>query len=283
VGVRGVLVIGESDVMRIKDLSVLSFMAYHLSVALNTATMDVPSQKIAKLLSRVIFVTLVTYGANLMDIVIPYTRKTKWNELIYALRSIQSNLLDAGDLIIVGDDPEGITPDRFIPLRDTLPCKEHRILAKTLAGCKATTGRFVFTNDDIYFLKPMYCKEIGYYRTGLLQDRRALHPYRICLENTRKALALRGLPEFCYEIHTAIVFDRERFEDIMAEYEFVGQYTLTMRSLYANTARVMGEDMTDTKDVLDPDAMFFSTGDNVTDSVKRWLMNRFPEKSRWED
>lgn len=227
-----------------------------------------------------------------MDVLVPYKSEQNTGELKFALRSIEKNLSGYNQIFIIGDKPKWLKNVIHIPARDYAGRKAYSIMQKTLKGCndERLSNDFIFTNDDIYFLKPIDVTQIKYWYEGTLEDwlkKSSSGKYKIQIKNTMKLTS----ETFAYlDIHAPIVYNkleaRNVFHGIDSEY--------LIKSLYyrrACTITQVSEPMKDLKlnghlpekriKELISGRLFFSTG-NFSNQAERVLNELFPNKSKYE-
>lgn len=227
-----------------------------------------------------------------MDVVIPYKVEQNSGELKFALRSIEKNLTGYGNVFIVGDKPKWLTNVIHIPARDYAGRKAYSIMQKVLIGCndKRLSNDFIFTNDDIYFLKPIDVTEIKYWYEGTLEDwlkRTDSAKYKQQIKNTMKAM----FSDSRYlDIHTPIIYNKERFKK-MSFSIFDKEYLIKSLYYFLPNVEYKAEPMTDCKlnghlpeariRAVIKNRLFFSTG-NFSNQAERVLNELFPNPSRYE-
>ena len=69
--------------------------------------------------------------------------------------------------------------------------------------------------------------------------KRKLDRYRLALENTLKVLLERNLPTLHYDIHAPIVFEKDKFQKIMSQYDWTVQHGYVIKSLYVNSLQTI--------------------------------------------
>jgi len=223
-----------------------------------------------------------------MDVIIPLGKGSLWqdNELRYALRSIEKNLKDYENIVIVGEKPEWVTGVHFIPQDDPYRCKERNIMEKVRTACLTATvsDLFLFSNDDIYFMEPISIHEVLYWHSGTIasySEGKRLNGYMECMKRTNAILIERGVVEpLYYDIHVPIPYAKKLFLEVMAKYEWRQKSTYTIKSLYCNTLGIRGVYMDDVK--RKEGHQFYSTTDKILGLQRQHLMEKFPEPSRYE-
>lgn len=244
-----------------------------------------------------------------LDVVIPLGNKSPWknNELRYALRSIQKNLVNYRNIIIVGEDPGFLTTEpkqghqvMLIPFPDRSKYNRGKnIFEKILRAGEEMPAdkKFLFSNDDIFLLKKTKADEVPYYHKGSLkpafQALRPGDPYLTQLQNTYTALKKAGLPVNHYDIHYPVVYRNKNIAALLYKYDWGLPYGFGIKSLYSNTWCVDGRQTEDLK-ISEPLTRqqieertagrdVFSIGDAALNTeMKNFLYEKFPEPSRWE-
>lgn len=153
-----------------------------------------------------------------MRVVIPYKR-TKNNDLFWAIQSIQKNYLDLSEIIVVGDKPVWDGGYTFIPCKDHLD-KEFSIYNKL----SKVPGEVLFTNDDIFFLNPI--REIPNYYKGICGDRisKGSSYYR--------RMYKRCNPQWLdFDVHCPMIINTDTFQ---------WRHGMPLKSQYGNTHDLKG-------------------------------------------
>jgi len=223
-----------------------------------------------------------------MDIVIPLGKGSLWedNELRYALRSIEKNVTNYEKIVIVGEKPSWLTGVLHIPQDDPHRCKERNIMEKVRTACLSpeVSEVFLFSNDDIYFMRPMSAHDILYWHSGTIStysEGKRLNGYMECMKRTNAVLVERGVKEpLYYDIHVPIPYSKKLFLEVMAKYEWRQRSTYTVKSIYCNTLGIRGVYMDDVK--RKEGGAFYSTTDKILGLQRQHLELHFPEPSRYE-
>lgn len=239
----------------------------------------------------------------MIDIVYPLGHGSKWddNELRYSLRSVEKHLTGIRDIYIVGAFPDWLQNVKHIPYMDEDRWKEHRIALKILQACiqPGMSDNFLFMNDDHFLLKNFKACEFPFYWKEQLSTsangRRFDDAYRKSLANTHYALNERGLKTYNFDVHCPIIYNKSMFQAIYKMYDWVNtNYSFVIKSLYCNTMKIEGEQITDIKisnPLFNVDDLkyqlqgrcFFSIGDKaVTRDLTILMEELYPEKSKYE-
>ena len=231
-----------------------------------------------------------------MDIVIPLGRGSTWNdnELRYSLRSL-NHLTGLRDVYLLGHKPSWCHGVKHYPHPDPHACKERNIMEKVLYATRIPelSERFLFMNDDHFLLRPADIDMPNYRGRPLQQYDGPKNNYQRGVNRTVEALTERGLPTWNFDIHVPIVMDKRLFEPIMASYNWEHRHGYVLKSLYANTAKLESEKISDVKlnerqsftDIvatLRP-RTWFSIGPSIlNDRFKQFLQQLYPDPSPFE-
>ena len=240
----------------------------------------------------------------MIDLVIPllHDRKRNHIDLKYALRSIEKNINKEFNLVIVGTNiPNWMRDAKLIKANDdnSDAYKERNIFSKVKLYCEQESGSesFIFSNDDIFFLKPI-SKIPFYYKNDLKESyERASGNYRISLKNTYNELVKLGKPTLNFDVHFPIEYNRNDFLCTFVNTDWNKKYGYVIKSMYCNSQNIEGERVIDMKlggteafksvseiERLLDGRTFFSTSNHIfKDKIFIDFMDRtFPNKSRWE-
>lgn len=234
-----------------------------------------------------------------MDIVIPLGSGSTWdnNELRYALRSIEKNCTGVGQLWIIGERPDFLINVNHIPFEDTRN-KEANIMHKIMRACNEpqVSDDFFFTNDDIFINTGLDIRTLPAFRREIsLVDaakRLGSGNYAAAVHNTIKALRERFLPINHFDGHVPIIYNKQKFIDVMQLYDWNVQNGYVIKSLYCNTLRIPGEVLPDHKvnTALSHEKIYLAFKKPyvsiaemaITDVMKWFLPLQFPKKSWFE-
>jgi hypothetical protein len=239
-----------------------------------------------------------------IDVVYVLGTGSKWknNEIRFSLRSLDRNLQEFRKIWIVGEKPEFIKGISHIPYPDELVNNaDGNIIRKILRVCqeKTLTENFLFINDDHLVLKPIIASEIQPFHKGDLQgftkEFYNLNFWRGRLFRTRNILLQKGLSTLHFDCHCPIVINKKRFPEVMGMFDYERNIGYTMKSMYGNVVHpdaplMKGEKVTlfrpyTIKDLVirTSNSLFASFNDDgLTPMLKEWLLNTFPEPSRFE-
>jgi hypothetical protein len=216
-----------------------------------------------------------------LNVVIPYQRHHRIPqyrdvELKYALRSIDKFI--GGEVWVIGDK----TPFKVnhIPSNNEGFGKEYRIFKKLMKAFELF-DEFIMWNDDHFMLQP---SDIKYWHMGDIKKIRQRGEYGLAVKNTIEA----GCEKY-YDIHTPIIYERERFYETVKSQDWRKQYVI--KSLYCKGME--GEYMEDLK-INAPlsvkairnkiqNRVFFSTGHyGLTPQMIEVLEELYPNPSKYE-
>lgn len=215
-------------------------------------------------------------------------------ELRFALRSIEKNLLNYGNIYLIGEKPAWVTSQiNHVPFEDVKKRKQYSIRRKILRACKHPhiSEQFIFWNDDHYLLKPI--RQIPIWHNGQLKKEiaRSEGNYQKNVKLTYDFLREKGIEEpIYYDVHTPIIYSKEAFKNIMEDIED----EKVIKSVYGNL--VMGGEGVVIEDLkinnlqseeqvreLIKDKILFSTGpQGIRPPLIKVLKELFPDKSKYE-
>ena len=86
-------------------------------------------------------------------------------EIFYSIRSLEKNMLDLGDIYIVGEFPPFLPRCKHIPARDIFKDKWQNALSKVRLACSVgeISEEFLLMNDDFFILEPFSGAEWPFY------------------------------------------------------------------------------------------------------------------------
>ena len=237
----------------------------------------------------------------MIDCVYVLGRGSAWdnNEIRYSLRSIHKHLSNYRNIVIVGERPDFLQNVIHIPYPDKHVCKETNIYLKILAACQSeqVSDQFLFFNDD-HFLNHNFDAPTFpfYYKSDIsipLLKLPQRNLYRISVMRTARILRDNNFSTKYFDTHTPIIYDKNKFIEVMARYDWTHRFGFTVKSLYSNSLGIQG--------VLEPDCKinFIGTKDQLSQCIssrKVWsignkaiggglgeLMNElYPTPSPWE-
>ena len=239
-----------------------------------------------------------------IDIVIPLGKGSTWknNELRYALRSIEKNIRNFRNIVIVGELPEWIKDVTHLSFTDESDVPSENIKNKIIAACKlpSLSKEFMVTNDDIFFLRPANAPDYPFYHKGDMSKAASEYGktwYQDYLLNTINELKLKGKPTMHFDIHYPIRYNKFLFPEVMKRYWTKRE--MVVKSVYANALEARGMYMNDCKirtyltrpqiESYVEGLSVFSIGDTCLvdrahgdKPMKEFLQETFPTKSRFE-
>ena len=184
----------------------------------------------------------------MIDLVYLYTAGSNTNEIRYSLRSFQKHVSGIGKVFIVGDDP-GIFKDvTIIPMGNIHGFNQARnIYEKILAACRQpeVSDPFICASDDYILLHDYNAAELPFYCYGTFKEplQWLAHDskYRAYVTVTNDALLEKQLPTKFFNVHFPILYDKQKYIEVMALYDWDRPKSFISKSLYANTLRIEGE------------------------------------------
>lgn len=236
----------------------------------------------------------------MIDVVYLYTAGSNTNEIRYSLRSVQKHISGIGKVFIVGDDP-GIFKDvTIIPMGNIHGFNQARnIYEKILAACRhpEVSNPFMCLSDDYILLHDYKASELPFYYRGdfkqvmtTLQDS---NWYKAYVQVTHEALLEKQLPTKFFNVHFPILYDKEKYIEVMGRFDWEKKKSFISKSLYANSMGIEGVRIDQDKKFHTPKTKtavlrqmkglkFFSTnGDSLNDPMIEVLNGLFPA-SIWE-
>lgn len=235
-----------------------------------------------------------------MDIVYLLGRGTCCNycELKYSLRSLEANLTDYNNVFIIGEKPfflsEKVT---VIPYQDIHKNKARNIMNKVYRAAidERISSDFMVWNDDYFLLKKTSAHNYPFYYKNTIPEaiQRNIGEYEKHLTQTFNVLRAHGLPVLNFDSHYPIIYNKEKFLDMVARYDWEVPFGMVLKSMYCNTHKIQGEFLLDCKishpynikqiNALNKDRHLFSIADAAYNIyMKRFLNDLFPQKSKYE-
>lgn len=219
-------------------------------------------------------------------------------EIRYSLRSVEKYVKNYRNIYIIGDKPKYLN-DKIIhiPFKENPNfCKERRIMEKFYFATtiQEISDNFLMFNDDYFFREPVNTVSIKSYYKGKLSEaiaNRKEGTYTTSLRNTFEALEQRGFETYNYDMHYPIVYNKQKFQEVMKSYDWDVRFGYVVKSLYANTLGIEGEYKKDCKLKMEhnrevilakiKETDMFSTGE-VTRAIINVLNELYPQKSLFE-
>lgn len=222
-----------------------------------------------------------------MDIVYILGTGTTWqnNEIRYSLRSVEKNVRDLDRVFVVGEFPEWLQNVVYIEAGDPYGQKWQNAYHKISEACRdeRLSDEFLLMNDDFFIFKEIEAENYPYYYKGSLPSFRK--------KNWGRFLPQKKMAQD-YGIHRPFRYEKRKFLDL-AKIE-IWWDSFPLRSFYGNYYEVGGVYCKDinlapsvtekqielaTKDRTD---MSIFSGTAKSPSFRRWINEKFPDKSRFE-
>lgn len=226
----------------------------------------------------------------MIDIVYVLGTGSKLNnfEIKMSLRSVEKHLTGYRNIYIVGENPSFLTGVTHIPASDPFRASDHNIMHKISVACKTPeiSENFLFLNDDHFLMKPFEVDKFPYLYSGDLGEyikKRGNDEYGRRAQNTFNHLKAQNLPTKHFDIHTPILYNKEKFLTLVSSLDWEKKQYI-IKSLYANSLQIEGVETSDHKYNNPPttDVAVYSTYPNLRASVTRFLSEQYSNKSRFE-
>lgn len=238
-----------------------------------------------------------------ISLVIPVkdSNNPNYKELVYAIRSFQTNLKGLGDIFIVGKIIKPLRGLKYISCNDepTGKRKEKNIYRKIMAAIKnpEVSETFIFANDDHILLKEFNAEKLPYFHKGTLEQtmEKNVGDYRKSLNHTRKYLLSKEKPILDFDTHFPILYNKKDFCTFVCNNKLNWEqpFGYVIKSLYTNMAGIKGEFGGDCKvqhkmtysEIVEKvgEKAFFSTSDGcMNEDMIKFLEEKFPTKSTYE-
>lgn len=237
-----------------------------------------------------------------MDLVYIVGRDPKHNylELRYSIRSMARHLDKIGKLVIVGVCPPFLKNVIHIPVEDAHVYNPARnIYEKILAACndRRVSASFLCCSDDYFLLRDFSSERFPYFYSEnmplLLRRTDSKGAYYAHLKNTMDVLQARNLQLRYFNVHAPIIYKKQLFKKVMAEYDWTIKKGYISKSLYCNSIGIEGDQTVDCK-IFTPKTLtaikrklegqqYFSINEySLNDEMKIVLQDLYPFKSKWE-
>lgn len=235
-----------------------------------------------------------------MDVVYLYSAGSNTNEIKYSRRSFEKHLTGIDRFFIVGDDPGIFNDIIHIPVENKYKGNRARnIYEKILAACRRPdiSKSFLCASDDHFLLKDFNASTFPYFHCGQfthtinrLTDK---NYYKAYVVSTYKALLARKVSTLYFNVHTPIVYEKEKYIEVMQSYDWEVLKGYISKSLYANSLGLTGEYTNDCK-IFNPktktairrklrETPFFSTDENCFNAeMLEYLQEVYPKASPGE-
>lgn len=241
----------------------------------------------------------------MIDLVYVVGSGSRWknNEIRYSLRSVEKNMEGVGNIYVVGAEIPFLQnvisihyPDIFRPTNSA-----GNVAEKLIRVCKESSlsEDFLFMNDDFIVLKKIMAENVPFLFRGDMMD---YYPeywnggeWRNRKKRTMELMNSLGMETLDYDLHCPIIFNKQLFPEIINRFDWRSGGGLLYRSLYFNTLKVSGEQLTNQKRTFfksynlkqieertaKPTFMAFSDA-GLNGSMKWFLQTNFPGMSRYE-
>lgn len=176
-----------------------------------------------------------------ISLVIPYlASEAQGDELKYALRSILQNARFPGSIVIIGDKPEWLeeTEAIFLGVERTSdnPQIDTMNKLKMAISSDLVSEKFIFSNDDIYFVSPVALCDIE-----TLKCVGDLNPnnfngkmYKENMERTIELLKNNNLSILNFGTHTPFFFEKDKVAEIFEKFPEINEEGYLFESIYFN-------------------------------------------------
>lgn len=191
------------------------------------------------------------------DIVYIYGGYSEWRgqEIKYSLRSLQQFGKNFNNVYLIGNKSHYVNDMvKYYNVEDSpFYNKERRIMEKLLFACDIDelSNPFIMFNDDYFLTKPIDFSNLPYYYQydikTKIEKRKTDDMYRRAMVNTKEALEKKKLPILHFDIHYPIAYHKEKFKEVMKQYNWEIGCGYIIKSLYCNTLQIKGEEREDKK------------------------------------
>lgn len=240
-----------------------------------------------------------------VDVVYPIGCSPDWGhyeELRYSLRSLQQNLDNLGTVYLVGQLPDWATNVMHIPHIDSYGTnKDANLINKVLLACyqPELTRHFIRLSDDQYMLRP-YDWEVQHRAVScyniLEKPHEPNHLHKDRRHRTARMLQAWGCATWYFDGHMPYVYDKEQFPAAMLNFNYGADNGYTINSLYFNAIGTppypkLNEALLQVTKAMSAEELhkqakgkwyMFNTPKGLNSGLKRFLQERFPNKSRFE-
>lgn len=188
------------------------------------------------------------------DIIIPLgPSKIDHLDLKFALRSIEKNVKNYGDIWIIGDLPKWITGVNHLGVSDDPDprFKEFNIHRKIKSACinRGISEDMLMINDDHFLLEEIDATSYPFYYKGTVTDSwiKNRSDYRKTMNHTRRYLMDRGFDDKNFDTHTPIIYNKKKYLTSFNEINWGTPWGYGIKTLYCSVNRIKGEYMPDLK------------------------------------
>lgn len=239
----------------------------------------------------------------MIDIVIPLGNKCGWGdyqELKYALRSAEKYVPHLGNAYVIGAKPGWLLPEFHLDLPDPYTHnKDANLIQKVVyaASQPGITHKFIRMSDDQLFLAPF--EEVRWYLEELDPNsfNRSPKKWYNRLENTYKRICNTVDKVYNFDSHVPMVYYREAFIKIAMSHDYGADPGMCINTMYANyvggtkqklpEGARLGVSGPTSKEDLEKKAekaiLCNYVDRGLTSVFKEWVMEQFPQASRFEE
>lgn len=222
-----------------------------------------------------------------MDIVYILGKGSCWgdNEIRFSLRSVEKNVLDVGNVFIVGECPDWLKNITHIPAEDFSSRKWRNAFHKIGVACRDSrvSEDFLLMNDDFFIMQNVRILDYPFYHSGKLPSFR-LAPFR--------GVSFKRKDFLNYGVHRPFRYNKAKF--LAIEKIINKALDCPVRSFYGNYYNIGGKFCRDP--IITPgrsekeieNAFVGYTDFSITtatarsNAFRRWIKNSFPTPSRFE-
>lgn len=223
------------------------------------------------------------------SVIYPLGSKSRWqnNEIRFSLRSVEKHLRGVLDVWIVGERPDFLININHIPANDQHDVPDRNIMEKIKKACDhpEISDPFLFFNDDHFLLSDFQAEEFPYYYDATIWDKiakRGYDGYGQRMQNTMKHLQSNGKPIKNFDIHTPILYHKQKFLDTVTNVDWEKKNGFVIKSLYCNMLEIEGTYMKDCKHNYPVNTPCYSTFPKVPPNIQKFLLEKFPNPSKFE-
>lgn len=224
------------------------------------------------------------------DIVIPLGSGSIYKnfEIRIALRSIEKNISNVGQIFIIGKCPDFLQNVIHIHADDIHKIPDRNMWDKLMlvVNDDRIGEEFLYMHDDHYILKPFTLPQFPYFYSSTITEynkQRIPDGYGKRSRNTEAYLVANNLPLLYYDIHYPMMMTKTAIKESDPDWKNPDGYVI--KSLIGNRINHPNkEKVTDYKINGRPPehAKVCSSYPHMRASCKRFLLETFPEMSRFE-
>lgn len=240
------------------------------------------------------------------DIVYIVSDKTKNNhfDLRFSIRSVQKYLSQqVNDIYIVGYKPKWIKDVKHIPAKDSFQFKSTNIINKILLACKNQniSQNFLLMADDYIITKSFNIQEMPqyYYNSPSTYNQKIKHIYMLMVRSTFKILKQKfniSDPKR-FDKHYPTLINKKMCIQTMNRFDWKKR-KLIFKIIYCNLNQYNPYQLKDNKMrrsdkdlskqqfldryVNDKDKICFSTRSKIPQNITKYIMQIYPEKSKFQ-